>query len=116
MAAALARPGEVVTQSALEAGALQAALAALPPAKKAKAGKPEPKRGPPKELLERVAKFERKLAENDAREREALGEIAARRTALDAEEREVRGQAARRRRELDEKLAAARAAVAEQSR
>ena len=114
--AALARPGEVVTQSALDAGALQAALAAMAAPKKGKAGKPEAKRGPSREALERVAKFERKLAENDAREREALADIARRRAALDAEETEARGQAARRRRELDEKLGAAREVVAEQSR
>ena len=115
MEAALARPGEVVTRSALDAGALEAALAALPPAKKVKPDKAKAKRGPSKEALERVAKFERKLADNDAREREALADIAERRAALDAEETELRGQAARRRRELDEKLAAARDVVAAQS-
>ena len=116
MEAALARPGEVVTQSALDAGALRAALAAMPALKTGKPAKPEAKRGPSREALERVAKFERKLTENDTREREALADIARRRAALDEEETEVRGQAARRRRELDEKLGAARAVVAEQSR
>lgn len=111
IAAALARPGEVVTQSALGTGALEAALASLPRAGKEKAAKAEPKWGPSKEALERVAKFERKLADNDAREREALAEMAKRRAALDAEETELRGQAARRRRELEGKLAAAREAV-----
>ncbi|MBW3617738.1 MAG: hypothetical protein KY446_08300 [Proteobacteria bacterium] len=116
MEAALARPGEVVTRSALDAGAVEAALAALPKPKPSKAGKAESKRGPSRELLERVAKFERKLADNDARERDALADIASRRAVLDAEETEVRGQAARRRRELDEKLTAAREAVEAASR
>jgi uncharacterized protein YpuA (DUF1002 family) len=114
MEAALARPGEVVTRSALEAGALEAALAGLPKlkAKSGKAAKTEPKRGPSKEQLEHVAKFEGKLADNDAREREALADIARRRAALADEETEVRGQAARRRRELEVKLADAQEAVA----
>lgn len=116
MEAALALPGQVVTQSALGAGAVEAALAALPKAKKGKAGRPEAKTSPSKEALERVAKFERKLADNDARERTGLEDIARRRTALDAEETELRGEAARRRRELEVKLAAARDAVAAQSR
>jgi Skp family chaperone for outer membrane proteins len=116
MEAALAQPGRVVTQSALDAEGLQAALAAMPALKKRKAAKLDVKRGPSREALERVAKFEGKLADNDRREREALDDIARRRAALAEEETEVRGQAARRRRELDEKLAAARAAVAEQSR
>ena len=116
MEAALARPGEVVTRSALDAGALEAALASLPKPKKVKAAKPEPKRGPSKEALERVRRFEDKLADNDAREREALDDIARRRAALAEEETEVRGQAARRRRELEAKLAAAREAVAAESR
>ena len=114
--AALARPGEVVTQSALDAGALEAALASLPKPKKEKPVKPEARRGPSKEALERVKKFEGKLADNDAREREALDDIARRRAALAEEETEVRGQAARRRRELEAKLAAAREAAAAESR
>jgi Skp family chaperone for outer membrane proteins len=109
--AALARPGEVVTRSALNADALEAALADLPKPKKGKAEKRAKPRGPSREALERVAKLERKLAENDAREREALADIGKRRAALDAEETELRGLAARRRRELDEKLASARAAL-----
>ena len=116
MEAALARPGEVVTRSALSAVALEAALAAMPKAKKSKAEKAEAKRGPSKEALERVRKFEGKLADNDTREREALDDIARRRAALAEEETEVRGQAARRRRELEVKLAAAREAVAAESR
>jgi hypothetical protein len=116
MAAALARPGEVVTQSALGAGALEAALASLPKPKKTKAAKIEPKRGPSKEALERVAKFEGKLADNDARERAALGDIAKRRAALDEEETALRGESARRRRELETKLAAARETVQAESR
>jgi hypothetical protein len=116
MEAALARPGEVVTRSALSAGALEAALGAMPMAKKTKADKAKPKRGPSKEALERVRKFEGKLADNDARERAALEDIVRRRTALAEEETEVRGLAARRRRELEAKLSAARDAAAAQSR
>lgn len=116
-APALARPGEVVTRSAVDSGAVEAALAALPTPKKGSgkkggAEKPAAKpRGPSREALERVAKLERKLADNDAAERERLADIAKRRAALDAEETEARGLAARRRRELEEKLATARTAL-----
>lgn len=117
-AAALARPGEVVTESALDAEAVAAALAALPrpPARapRGKAGKPAnaaPETGPSREALERLRKVEAKLADNDARERAALEELARRRAALDAEEIEARGDAARRRRDLEAKLSAARRAV-----
>jgi hypothetical protein len=116
MAAALARPGEVVTQSALAAGAVEAALAALPKPKKDKGGKAQAKKVPTTEALQRVRKLEGKLADNDARERAGLEDIARQREALDADETQLRGDAARRRRELETKLAAARDAVAAQSR
>ena len=116
MEAALARPGEVVTRSALGAGVVEAALAALPKPRKVKGEKAEAKRGPSKEALERVRKFEGKLSDNDARERAALEDIVRRRAALAEEETEVRGLAARRRRELEAKLSAARDAAAAQSR
>ena len=110
---ALARPGEVVTRSVLEAGALEAALAALPKTKKdkAKPGKPEKKRGPSKEALERVAKLEAKLADHDARHRDALTELDRRRAELDDEERRLRGAYAAKRRDLDQRLSAARDAL-----
>jgi Skp family chaperone for outer membrane proteins len=102
----------VVTHSALDACTLEAALAALPKPKKGKVDKPVArKHGLSREALERVAKLERKVAENDAAERERLTDIVKRRAALDAEETEARGLAAKRRRELDEKLAVARAAL-----
>ena len=91
--AALARPGEVVTRSALDAGALKSALAAAPkPKKKAgKAAAPAKPKGPSKEALERVAKLEQKLADHDARHKEALADIAERRRELDEEETALRG-------------------------
>jgi len=109
VALAAARPGEVVSRSVLDAGALEAALAAMPKAKKDKAAaKPDKKRRPSREALERVAKLEAKLAEHDRRHREALDAIARRRAELDEEERRLRGAYAARRRELDGKLQAAR--------
>lgn len=114
---ALARPGEVVTRSALDPGALQAALAALPKAKKdkAKSGKAEKKRGPSKEALERIAKLEGKLADHDRRQQDALEDIARRRAALDDEERQLRGAYAAKRRDLEQRLSAARDALAAES-
>lgn len=108
---ATARPGQVVTRSALDAGALEAALAALPkPSKgKAKPAKPEPKRAPSREVVERIRKVEGKLAEHDRRHEAALNDLAARRDALDEEERALRGAYAAKRRELEVRLQAARA-------
>ena len=116
--AALAAPGEVVTRSAVDAGALEKALAKGKPKKKDKAGKAEkakPKK-PSREALERVEKFERKLAEHDARHKEALADIAERRAELDAEETALRGAYASKRRDLQQRLADARAAVKAESR
>ena len=114
---ALSRPGEVVTRSALQAGALDTALAALPKTKKdkAKLGKAEKKRGPSREALERVGKLEGKLADHDRRQQEALEDIARRRAALDDEERQLRGTYAAKRRDLEQRLSAARDAVAAES-
>lgn len=114
VALATAKPGQVVTRSLLDAAALEAALAALPKPKvdKAKPGKPDKKRGPSKEALARVAKFEAKLAEHEARHREALDDIAHRRVVLDDEERDLRGAYAAKRREIECRLAAARGALA----
>ena len=116
--AALAAPGEVVTRSVVDTGALEKALGAGKPKKKGKAGKAEPKKpkGPSKEALERVAKFERKLAEHDARHKEALADVAERRAALDAEETALRGASASKRRDLQKRLADAQAAVRAESR
>ena len=117
--AALARPGEVVTRSAMDAGALQAALASGKPKKKnepGKAEKPKKPKGPSREALERVQKLERKLSEHDARHKEALDDIACRRAELDAEETELRGAYASRRRELQQRLSDARERVAAESR
>jgi hypothetical protein len=98
----------------LDAASLEAALAAIPKGKggKAKAAKPDKKRGPSKEALARVAKFEAKLTDHDRRHRESLEEIAVRRTALDDEERELRGAYAARRREIEGRLTEARGALA----
>jgi hypothetical protein len=115
--AALARPGEVVTRSALDAGALKSALAAAPKPKKAgKAVAPPKPKGPSKEALERVAKLEQKLAEHDARHKEALADIAERRRELDEEETALRGAYASKRRDLQQRLAAARETVRAESR
>ena len=117
--AALARPGEVVTRSVVDAGALEAAVAGAKPKKKDKSGKAEKRsepKGPSKEALERVQKFERKLAEHDARHKEALEEIARRRAERDAEETELRGAFASKRRDLKQRLDTARERVAAESR
>jgi hypothetical protein len=118
--AALAKPGEVVTRSAVGAGALEAALAAVSKPKKkdksAKAGKGAKPKGPSREALERVQKLERKLAEQEARHREAIEELARRRAAVDAEETELRGAFAAKRRDLQQRLKAAQATVAAESR
>ena len=118
--AALARPGEVVTRSAMDAAAMEAALAgASKPKKKdkaAKAGKADKPKGPSREAVERVQKFERKLAEQETRHREAIEELARRRAAIDAEETELRGAFAAKRRELQQRLKAAQATVAAESR
>ncbi len=114
---ALSRPGEVVTRSALDPDALEAALAALPKAKpgKAKPGKPDKKRGPSKEAVERVRKLEAKLADHDGRHTAALDDVARRRAELDDEERRLRGSYAAKRREIEQRLAAARDALAAES-
>ena len=117
--AALAAPGEVVTRSAVDLAALEAAAAKPKKKDKGKGGKADkaakPK-GPSKEALERVAKFERKLEEHDARHKEAVEAIARRRAELDAEETELRGAYASRRRELQQRLKTARERVAAESR
>ncbi|HEX8569148.1 MAG TPA: hypothetical protein VF699_04390 [Caulobacteraceae bacterium] len=116
--AALAQPGEVVTRSAVDLAALEAAVG--PPKKKGKGkgGKAEAKKpkGPSPEALERVEKFERKLAEHDARHKEALSDIAERRAELDAEETALRGAYASKRRDLQQRLSDARERVAAESR
>ena len=118
--AALASPGEVVTRSAVDLAALEAAVSKPKKKDKAgkggKAGKAEKPQGPSKEALERVAKFERKLGEHDARHKEALELITRRRAELDAEETELRGAYAAKRRELQQRLKAARDTVAAESR
>ena len=117
--AALARPGEVITRSAVDPKALEAAVAAAKPKKKGKGGKaekPAKRKGPSKEAVERVQKFERKLEEHDARHKEALADVERRRADLAAEETELRGAYAARRRELKQRLEAARQTVEAESR
>ena len=112
--AALARPGEVVTRSAVDVATLEAAVAGKKPKKKDKAGKaakPDKPKGASKEARERVQKLERKLAEHDARHKQALAELARRRAELDTEETELRGAYAAKRRELQQRLATARTAL-----
>ena len=112
--AALARPGEVVTRSALGGGALEAALAAAPKKNKDRKGKtaePEKKRGPSEEALRKLAKLEAKVADFEARRDEAYAELTRRRQELEREERRTRERFDRERAELGERLTAARARV-----
>ena len=112
--AALASPGEVVTRSVVDPAALEAAVKDGKPKKKDKAGKAakagKPK-GPSKEARERVEKFERKIVEHDARQKEALADLARRRAEIDTEETELRGAYAAKRRELQKRLKDAQAAL-----
>jgi hypothetical protein len=118
--AALARPGEVITRSALDPSALEAALAAAPkPARKARdkgaKGKAEPpptaRRGPPPALVARVRRLEERLAELEQRREAEKAEFAERRAALDELEAEVKATFKRKRKELTAELETARAAV-----
>ena len=110
--AALAKPGEVVTRSALSAGVVEAALLALPKTKKAgKAAKPAERRGPPPALVERVRRLEARMAELEGRRDDEKAEFAARRAALEAQEAEAKAAHKRKKRELEAELETARAAV-----
>jgi hypothetical protein len=111
--AALAKPGEVVSRSALETQALEAALAAMPKGKKGKktAAAPEPRRGPPPALLARVKRLEERLAELEQRREAEKADFAERRRALEEHEAEAKAAYKRRRKEVEAELATARAAV-----
>ena len=107
--AALARAGEVVTRSALDPGAVEAALSALP--KSRKAGKPESRRGPPPALVERVRRLEQRLEELAERRDAEKADFAERRAALEAQEAEAKAAHKRRRREIEAELETARSAL-----
>ena len=118
--AALANPGQVVTRSALGDDAL-AKLARASKAAPTKAGggksapvkvvKPEPKRGPPPALLERVRRLEQRLADLQDRRQAEKAEFARRTAALEQEEADAKAAFKRKRRELEAELETARAAV-----
>ena len=108
--AALARPGEVVTRSALAAGALEAALAATPKAKKK--GKAETaKAGTPPALVARVKRLEERLAELESRRKAEKADFAERRAELERLEGEAKAAFKKKRKEVEAELETARAAV-----
>jgi hypothetical protein len=111
--AALDRPGEVVTRSALNPQALEAALAAMPKAKKGKkAAEPSaPRKGPPPALVARVKRLEERLAELEQRREAEKADSAERRRALEELEAEAKAAYKRRRKDVEAELATARAAV-----
>ena len=110
--AALARPGEVVTRSALDAGAVEAALSALPKVKTSgKAGKAQARGGPPPALVERVRRLEQRLDELAGRRAAEKADFTERHAALDVQEAEAKTAYKRRRREIEAELETARSAV-----
>jgi hypothetical protein len=111
--AALANPGQVVTRSALADAELAALNAAPRPKKPAavKVVKPEPKKGPPPALLERVRRLEQRLAELEERRQAEKAEFARRRAETEQQEADAKAAFKRGRRDLEAELATARAAV-----
>jgi len=110
--AALERPGEVVTRSALNPQAVEAALAAMPKAKKGKkAEAAAPRSGPPPALVARVKRLEERLAELEERREAEKADFAERRRALDEHEAEAKAAFKRRRKEVEAELATARGAL-----
>lgn len=118
--AALANPGKVVTRSALgddalarlaKAGKTNKAAAKTTKSAAVKVVKPEPKRGPPPALLERVRRLEQRLSDLQDKRQTEKAEFARRSAALEREEADAKAAFKRKRRELEAELETARTAV-----
>ena len=113
--AALAQPGELVTRSALAAGALEAALSAGSKPKKKGKTEPEAKRGPPPALVARVKRLEERLAELERRRDAEKADFAERRAELERHEADAKAAFKKKRKEVEAELETARAAVRAES-